>query len=367
MADKFPFFAGETGTYKTTAPDPHVELSGTVLNLGTLPVHTFAAAAADTTLDFASTDTCTVTIWKDASNWARYEGAVWTDGSPDTLDLSAATLMGAAGTLAGDDAVSAVASLPMPLQASLVSTAALTVLDDATVADMVNTLGGATSTGTGGIARATSPTFVTPILGTPTSGNLANCTGYPAASTSAAGVAPQATAPAAGLRNVLAIDNAETVYKNAALFDATAPAALGTAAAGTAMAAARRDHVHENPLAFAVTAGETIAAGSLVNLYTDTGNLRVQKADASGTTKPANGYVLAEITSGNSGTVYIGGVVTGLSGLTPGGDCWLNQASAGGVTQSAPNEATTGKIIQLVGKALSATTMVLQLGPAIIT
>jgi hypothetical protein len=57
--------------------------------------------------------------------------------------------------------------------------AARTVLDDATVADMVNTLGGATSTGTGGLARATSPTFVTPVLGTPTSGTLTNCTGLP--------------------------------------------------------------------------------------------------------------------------------------------------------------------------------------------
>jgi hypothetical protein len=43
--------------------------------------------------------------------------------------------------------------------------AAKTVLDDATVAAMVDTLGGASSTGTGGLARATSPTFVTPVLG----------------------------------------------------------------------------------------------------------------------------------------------------------------------------------------------------------
>jgi len=35
---------------------------------------------------------------------------------------------------------------------------------------------GANVTGSGGIALATSPTFVTPVLGTPTSGNLDNCT-----------------------------------------------------------------------------------------------------------------------------------------------------------------------------------------------
>jgi hypothetical protein len=75
------------------------------------------------------------------------------------------------------------------------------------------------------------------------------------ASTSKRGLAPQATAPGAGLRNILAIDNGETAYKLAALFDATNPANLGTAAPGTAMPAARRDHVHEKPYPSVVTAG----------------------------------------------------------------------------------------------------------------
>jgi hypothetical protein len=58
--------------------------------------------------------------------------------------------------------------------------AARTVLDDATVAAMVDTLGGAAAQGSGGIVRATSPTLTTPLLGTPTSGTLTNCTGLPA-------------------------------------------------------------------------------------------------------------------------------------------------------------------------------------------
>jgi hypothetical protein len=37
------------------------------------------------------------------------------------------------------------------------------------------------ATGTGNLVFATSPTFVTPALGTPSSGNLANCTAFPAA------------------------------------------------------------------------------------------------------------------------------------------------------------------------------------------
>lgn len=45
------------------------------------------------------------------------------------------------------------------LDSGVVTAAAKTVLDDATVAAMVDTLGGATSTGTGGLVRATSPDF----------------------------------------------------------------------------------------------------------------------------------------------------------------------------------------------------------------
>lgn len=68
------------------------------------------------------------------------------------------------------------------------------------------------------------------------------------ASTSAHGLLLKATAPAAGLQNVVGIGNGETAYTNKALFDTTNPAALGTAAPGTSLIAARRDHVHALPV-----------------------------------------------------------------------------------------------------------------------
>lgn len=64
------------------------------------------------------------------------------------------------------------------------------------------------------------------------------------ASTSAHGFVVKATAPAAGLINIVAIGNGETGYSNKALFDATTPQNVGTAATGTATTAARSDHVH---------------------------------------------------------------------------------------------------------------------------
>jgi len=65
-----------------------------------------------------------------------------------------------------------------------VTAAARTVLDDTTVAAMVDTLGGAASSGTGGLLRTGSPTITTPVLtGLPTGTGVASA---PTASTLAA-------------------------------------------------------------------------------------------------------------------------------------------------------------------------------------
>jgi hypothetical protein len=77
-------------------------------------------------------------------------------------------------------------------------------------------------------------------------------------------IAKAGTAPAAGLRSVLGIDNGEASFSSKALFDATAPSTQAysdAAAVGTAMTAARRDHKHAFP-AFGGAAGSvTLADG----------------------------------------------------------------------------------------------------------
>jgi hypothetical protein len=65
------------------------------------------------------------------------------------------------------------------------------------------------------------------------------------ATTSLHGLVPKAVDPASAVqRHVVCIDNGETAYKNADLFDDTHPAAIGTATEGTSLLAAHRDHVH---------------------------------------------------------------------------------------------------------------------------
>jgi len=66
-------------------------------------------------------------------------------------------------------------------------------------------------------------------------------------STTAHGLMIKAVAPSSGIRKIPAIDNGETVWKATDLLDNTNPAAIGTAAPGTSLLAARRDHVHAMP------------------------------------------------------------------------------------------------------------------------
>jgi len=114
-SDKFPYFAAETGTYYTSAPNPHINLSGVAVNLGDLfAARTFAAAAADANVDFDNGDTCQVYIVEDGdpSNALIYAEAVWNDASPDNFDLSAATLKAAVGTISDGTAVVVIAQQP---------------------------------------------------------------------------------------------------------------------------------------------------------------------------------------------------------------------------------------------------------------
>ena len=94
---------------------------------------------------------------------------------------------------------------------SVVTTAAKTVLDDASVDAMIDTLGGAAAQGTGGIVRATSPTLTTPNIGVATGTSLA-ATGLIKSSSSSAGVG---YATGAGAAQTQLTSKATTVAVNA--------------------------------------------------------------------------------------------------------------------------------------------------------
>ena len=105
-----------------------------------------------------------------------------------------------------------------------------------------------------------------------------------------------------------------------------------------------------------IQASENLAAGDFINIHNDTGP-RVRKADATNT-RPASGFVLASVTSGQNATVYLSGRNTGLTSLTPGTRYYLSDSAAGGATATAP--ADSGEIVQYLGTADSATSLVFE-------
>lgn len=112
---------------------------------------------------------------------------------------------------------------------------------------------------------------------------------------------------------------------------------------------------------FTVMSSENLSAGDLINLWDDAGTLKMRKADNTSTTKRADGYIEAAITSGNTGSPTVGGgLVSGLSGLTLAADYYLG--TNGGVTTTPPS--ASASIVQYVGRAKSATELVFVPGDA---
>jgi hypothetical protein len=112
-----------------------------------------------------------------------------------------------------------------------------------------------------------------------------------------------------------------------------------------------------------ITASENLTAGEFVNVWLDSGNARVRKADASNTGKEAHGFVLANVTSGNSATVYYGNINNQRSGLTIGSTYYLSGGTAGSITTTPPS--TSGHLVQRIGVAYSATEILVELGQTI--
>lgn len=104
-----------------------------------------------------------------------------------------------------------------------------------------------------------------------------------------------------------------------------------------------------------VPTSANLAAGQFVNLFNSSGVLTGKLSNATSSSTPAHGFVLAATTSPASAIVYLFGQTNNsLTGLTIGADYWLD-SSGGGITATAPS--STGNIVQYIGIALSATSI----------
>ena len=112
-----------------------------------------------------------------------------------------------------------------------------------------------------------------------------------------------------------------------------------------------------------ITAGENLSAGDFVNIYNDTGTLKVRKADATNTSKQAHGFVLSGVSSGAAATVYYGNLNTAVSGFTVGAELFLSASVAGAATATIPT--TAGHMVQRLGTATAATEILVEIAQPI--
>lgn len=115
-----------------------------------------------------------------------------------------------------------------------------------------------------------------------------------------------------------------------------------------------------------IVTSEDLSAGDFVNVYDNAAVPNARKADATAAAagKRADGFVLAGTTSGQSAIVYFEGKNTQMSGLTIGALYFLSDSVPGGVVVTPP--ATTGHISQVIGKAVSATAINVEISDPII-
>lgn len=115
-----------------------------------------------------------------------------------------------------------------------------------------------------------------------------------------------------------------------------------------------------------LVASENLAAGDMVNVFNDTGVVKMRKADASAANagKVADGFILTAVNLGVSGRFYGEGKNSQLTGLTLGAIYFLSGTAPGEVTATPPT--TSGHCLQVVGKAISATTLLFERGEPVI-
>jgi hypothetical protein len=191
-------------------------------------------------------------------------------------------------------------------------------------------LGNLATTGSGNVVRATSPTFVTPILGTPTSGTLTNCTGYSATNitgTLAVANGGTGTTTATGTAGSVVLSNSPTLVTPA----------LGVATATT---------INGNTF----TAGTYTLTGTAAKTLTFTNSLTLTGTDATTMTFPTTTATIARTDAAQTftGTQTFSQVTSNATAIG-GKNLLLNGFASGNANIAMANNSGTGTLWWITG------------------
>ena len=161
------------------------------------------------------------------------------------------------------------------------------------------------------------------------------------ANTTNHGLLLKAVAPAANTLNVVGIANGETIYSMKTLFDATNPVMNGSAAPGTAVVAAHRDHVHASDTSRAPLASPTFTG--TVTIPDAASSFRRVSVAANGELLIGNGtgYTPATLTPGANVTITNGaGTITIAASGGGGSSAWTALTATTDFATTAPGTST---------------------------
>ncbi|MDR6673712.1 hypothetical protein [Xanthomonas sp. 1678] len=117
-----------------------------------------------------------------------------------------------------------------------------------------------------------------------------------------------------------------------------------------------------------ILASEDLDPGDFVNIYDNGGIANARKADASAANadKVAQGFVRVATAAGSHATVYFKGTNDRLVGLTPGLTYALSHSIPGAVIELGTATTTAGESLQVLGVAVTATTLYAEIDQPII-